>query len=97
MGMRFQVDVVLKETHTIQFDHSRVTGALALTVDGESIPTQSTGHRTWTLTQVRPFLFGNEEKHEARVVLRRPLLFAAFRKWKYQLYVNNELVHECAS
>jgi hypothetical protein len=40
---------------------------------------------------VRAFLIGDKEKHEVRVQIIRPGMFAGFRKdWKYKTYIDGK-------
>lgn len=35
-------------------------------------------------------IVGKEEKHEVKIILKKPILFAMFRKWWIEVYVDGE-------
>jgi hypothetical protein len=88
--MKFEFEVGEEEKHRVEFSHDLFWGRLECHVDGKYIPVEGLQHFGGHVEAVRSFLIGNVEKHEVRIQLIRPLIFAGFRKdWKYKVFVDN--------
>jgi len=90
--MKFQIDVGDQEKHQVEFTHEKTWGGVQFSVDGAAVPAGATPPLSLNRECVFTLLVGEQEKHEVRVQLVRPWLFAAFRRWTYTVFVDGKAV-----
>jgi hypothetical protein len=89
--MEFDFEVGKDEKHKIHFTHDLFWGRFMACVDGLNIPIEGVPGISLNPYFVRAFLIGDPEKHEIRVQIIRPGVFAGFRKdWKYTTYIDGK-------
>ena len=87
--MELDFEVGKDEQHTVQFIHDLFWGSLKVYVDGLQIPVEGLPMFSVQPYFVRAFFIGDKEKHEVRVQLIRPAMFAGFRKdWTYKTFID---------
>ena len=89
--MKFNFDVGKNEQHKMEFIHDLFWGRLGFKVDDLNIPVEGLPLFSINPDIVRAFLIGDKEKHEVRVQIIRPGMFAGFRKdWKYKTFIDGK-------
>ncbi len=90
MNFTFEVG---EEKHLVEFYFNQIWGNLKITVDGHSVVTD---FRLFSLNLVKKYEFyvGRFEKHLVRIEKERKLFFAGFRKQKYRIFVDDNLIGE---
>ena len=89
--MEFDFEIGKEEKHKIHFTHDLFWGGLKACVDDLNIPVEGLPGISINPYFVRAFLIGDKEKHEVRVQIIRPGMFAGFRKdWKYKTFIDGK-------
>lgn len=91
--MKFAFEVGDVEKHKIEFRFNQLWGNLSISVDGRQI-IRDFRLASLSLTKSYEFKVGIEEIHHVRIDKIRKLLFAGFRKSKYEIYIDGRLAHE---
>lgn len=91
--MKIAFDLGKAEKHYVVFSFNQIFGSIEIQVDGIQIinKTEFFSHQL-----VKTFMFdvGTKEIHSVRIVKERKLILAGFRKHKYRIFVDEELVEE---
>ena len=91
--MEIVFDVGKEEKHYVVFTFNQLFGTVEIQVDGIQImsETQMFSHE---LIKTYMFDVGNKEIHSVRIDKERKLILAGFRKHKYRVFVDEDLVEE---
>ena len=97
--MRFEFEVGDTEKHRVKIHRDPWFGRMAVTINGEELslvsPWSLSAHFTFYKSVKRhEFTVGKEEKHQIMIEHRRPMFMAGFRRQKYTVYVDGELLEE---
>ncbi len=87
------------EKHRVKFHRDPWFCGMAVTINGEELslvsPWSPAAHFTFRKSVKRhEFTVGKEEKHQIMIEHRRSLFVAGFRRQKYTVYVDGELLEE---
>jgi len=91
--MQFAFDVGINERHRVEFNFNQMWGNLSVKVDGYPIVSD---FLVLSLSLVRKYqvVVGRVEQHLIVIEKERKLFFAGFRRHKYRIYVDNQLVDQ---
>ena len=96
--MQFTFQIGDQEKCRVAFCRNHFTGRMYVIVNGEELSLRSpwslSTHFTFRLVKRYEFMVGEKEKYQIVIEHRRPLFVAAFRRHKYTVYVDNELLEE---
>ena len=91
--MKIVFDVGKEEKHYVVFTFSQLFGSIEIQVDGVQI-TSETQMFSHQLVKNYEFDVGVKEKHSVRIEKERKLFLAGFRKHKYRVFVDEDLIEE---
>jgi hypothetical protein len=85
--------VVGDEKHRVDFSFNQFLGNWSISVDGVR---RKRGLRVISMELVKKYELrvGDAEQYNVVIEKERKLLFAGFRKQKYRVFVDDQLVHE---
>jgi hypothetical protein len=79
------------EKQDIEISRNWLWGAIVVRVNGEKVKTKLAffgGHKKVELS------LGQNEKHKVIIIVKIPLLFGAYKDWKYEVYVDGNLTED---
>ncbi len=91
--MKIVFDVGKEEKHYVLFSFNQFFGSIEIQVDGIQTlsETQMFSHQ---LVKNYEFDVGVKEVHSVRIEKERKLILAGFRKHKYRVFVDEDLIEE---
>jgi hypothetical protein len=91
--MQFKFELGDNEKSSVDFSFNQFWGNLKISVNGATIKTDLL-LISLKLVKKYEFYVGKMERYHVRIEQERKLLFAAFRKHKYRVFIDGELKHE---
>lgn len=86
--LKFDFKVGESEIHQVDFYFNQFWGNLFIKLDGVNI-LKSVRLLSFSLTNVYEFDVGVEEEHVVKIEIVRKLLFAGFREYNANVYIDN--------
>lgn len=91
--MKFNFTVGNMEKHEVEFYFNQFWGNISIKIDGQE-KIKDLQMFSLSLSSKYDFEVGQSEKHKVVIEKIRKLLFAGFRKQKYNVFVDGVLIQE---
>jgi len=87
--MMFSFEVGKRERHRVVYEDSKLTSTSKITIDG--IPIQKKFRMYISSKEEFNFEVGGGEKHDVRILIKRPFLARGLRAYKYDVFIDGKL------
>lgn len=91
--INFSYSIGNSEVHKVEFYFNQFWGNVFIKIDGGNI-IRDIRIISFSLTKVYEFNVGSNEVHSVKIELIRKLLFAGFRKYRAQIFIDEFLEKE---